>query len=376
MPKTLETLETLPAAQAAPGLILHIGAGDGDAITAHLASSAARIVLVEPNPDRVADLERRSQTEPRLEVLPVALAAQDGQAELLVFNFTGLSSLHAPTGLSDLLPGLRIVARPVVRTLSVSGLLDRLGPKTGKLQLVLEAPGAEQDILLAWKAAGALGQIDLLDLRCGAEPLFAGAAPMAVLQSWLEAEGFDAATADLTDPDWPMLRFRLNPAVQEATALRKTQVTLQAQVSGQAAALKDAAGTLAARDGRIKDQDAALSAERAKAQAAEAQASGQAAALKDAADTLAARDGRIKDQDAALNAERAKAQAAEAQATATATEKDTRTRLVSQQKSQIDTLEQRVKELEHKQTLARNELRRAEGQIDLIKDLLLREGGL
>ncbi len=39
-------------------------------------------------------------------------------------------------------------------------------------------------------------------------------------------------------------------------------------------------------------------------------------------------------------------------------------------------LEQRVRELEYKQVIVRGELRRAEGQVDLIRDLLLRDHSL
>lgn len=217
-------------ALTASGTLVHIGAGSGERLAAQQSSGLSRIVLVEPDPELAATLIRQTRDEPRIEVLPLAVAGADGEATLEVMNFPDLSSLRRPNAaLRGLFPGLRARAQPVVEVLSPATLLARLGPLDQPLHVILEAAGAEQEILTGWKAAGALAQIDRLELRCGEEPFHDGAAGRAALESWLVAEGFALDRRDQTDPDWPVLHLRADAhARAQTTALTDSEAKLKA----------------------------------------------------------------------------------------------------------------------------------------------------
>ncbi|MBT9247633.1 hypothetical protein KM031_21810 (plasmid) [Gemmobacter fulvus] len=276
-------------ALTASGTLVHIGAGSGERLAAQQSSGLSRIVLVEPDPELAAALIRQTRDEPRIEVLPLAVAGADGEATLEVMNFPDLSSLRRPNAaLRGLFPGLRARAQPVVEVLSPATLLARLGPLDQPLHVILEAAGAEQEILTGWKAAGALAQIDRLELRCGEEPFHDGAAGRAALESWLVAEGFALDRRDQTDPDWPVLHLRAD-----------------AHARAQTAALTEARTALQALESRAQQAETALTEAEARAHAAAASAATRLAALEqslaEAQSALAAKDASLSEAEARIS---------------------------------------------------------------------------
>ncbi|MCF3639067.1 hypothetical protein LXM94_03720 [Rhizobium sp. TRM95111] len=215
----------LPEQDKPAGTIIHVGAGRAENVEALNASDASRVVLIEPNPDIVVLLQRRTKAMPKIVVMPLALAATDGVATLEILTASALSSLKPPTKLKALLPGLETVSRQEVQTLSPRSLLARLGEIQRPLRLALEAPGVEMEILKAWKAADSLHLIDQVDLRCGEEALYDGAATRAQLEAWLTNEKFRLLATDRNDPDWPVLHFE---ARHDARALAETVTKLEA----------------------------------------------------------------------------------------------------------------------------------------------------
>ena len=238
--------------------ILHIGAGAGDQVAGWLALDVRRIILVEPNPAHAAALNRLAADHPEVQVIEAAIAAQDGEGQLRVFNLARHSSLHAPTGLTDLLPGLRQVATLPVKTLSPAALLARLGPVADNALLMLDAPGSEQPILQGFAGAGVLDQF-AIELTCTEQALYKGAASRATLQDLLEAAGFALTAQDRSDPDWPRLSFRIDrkarliadltdqlQSSRTATLALETQAAVTAtRVLAQAAEIADLRSLLA-----------------------------------------------------------------------------------------------------------------------------------
>ncbi len=123
-------------------------------------------------------------------------------------------------------------------------------------------------------------------------------------------------------------------------------VALSSQGSSDALASVLGSGTVS----RLRDQEATSSRRLAELTTALAEAT---TALAESATVLAERD---------------------AEVAKVLQDRDLQFALAEARKTLITALEQRVRELEQKQQIARTELRRSEGQIDLIKDLLLREG--
>ena len=210
-----------------PATLLIAGTRAGELLDAPWIQAAGRIILVEPEEHRAAALARQANGDPRITIHKAALGSEDGLGILHVMNFAGMSSLRpASPALQRLLPGLRETTRYEVRRLSVARLLADSGEIARPLHVVIDSPGSELDILEGFRAAGALGLIDQLELHCGTEAFQEGAADCATLEGWLQNAGLIVQERDLQDPDWPLLRLRprpdpsASPLQAEAHALR------------------------------------------------------------------------------------------------------------------------------------------------------------
>lgn len=413
--------------------ILHIGAGTGAAVPDWLAMGVQRVILVEPNPTHFPALAKLAAQYDEVQVIEAAIAGHDGEGLLRVFNLTRHSSLSNAAGLTDLLPGLRQVALVPVALLTPATLLARLGVLPGSTLLMLDAPGVELPILQGLRDAGAFDWLTAIELVCTEEPQYDGSTSRAALQAVLEDADFALTATDLTDPDWPRLSFRMDlkaRQVADLTAqlqtLRAAAQTLNAQIAEQSLAaetlaedharivaslqealqaalatnavltadlatmtatvrdlelvLPQAMAAKAALDQKfVHQRDAVEAVQQAAARDAIAALTDEMQAQIAAQSTLAGLNDlqrlRVAELEALivdLSDRLALAEArnlADQQAQAT----DTHARAEVAVASQTITLQaERIKELEFRQILARDELRRSEGQLDLIKDLLLR----
>ena len=112
-------------------------------------TGAKRIVLVEPNPELLPELRRRTQGVDEVEIIPAARRDERGPRKpLRLFNFPLLASLREPTGLRSILPGLQQTGRAMVETKRLRALVDdlQLDPD-GRHRLIIDAPGMEAEIV-------------------------------------------------------------------------------------------------------------------------------------------------------------------------------------------------------------------------------------
>ena len=281
--------------------IIHIGAGDGVELDGYLAGDAERIILVEPEPDRAAALERRCGNDPRTLVIAAALTGAVGEAELKTFNIRALDGLCSAEAAKSIYPGLRLLNRMVVPTLSPGRLLEKTGALSGPARVILHATGMEADILRAWPTEDLHSTIDTIELRCTASSLFETGSDLASLRELAQSLGLEEVQSDLSDPDWPKLVLRSNPLRLQLDAQHLLNHQLEVKLSEAEKAVESAIEARAARDVRIKELEAQLvQAESAHKEAAKASRTEAEEALKAATDAMGARDVRIKELEVQL----------------------------------------------------------------------------
>tara|TARA_R110001606_G_scaffold7780_5_gene34011 strand:+ start:3554 stop:4891 length:1338 start_codon:yes stop_codon:yes gene_type:complete len=299
--------------------IIHIGAGDGVELDGYLAGDAERIILVEPEPDRAAALERRCGNDPRTLVIAAALTGAVGEAELKTFNIRALDGLCSAEAAKSIYPGLRLLNRMVVPTLSPGRLLEKTGALSGPARVILHATGMEADILRAWPTEDLHSTIDTIELRCTASSLFETGSDLASLRELAQSLGLEEVQSDLSDPDWPKLVLRSNPLRLQLDAQHLLNHQLEVKLSEAEKAVESAIEARAARDVRIKELEAQfVQAESAHKAAEEASRVEAEKALKSTIATMGARDVRIKELEVQLvQAEGAHKEAQEALKSAT-----------------------------------------------------------
>ncbi len=215
-------------------VLLHIGCG----ATPDLTSGAARVVLVEPDPEHGPGLH--AQGDARVQVIAAAVAPDSGQAPFHRCNFAALSGLQVPEALSQLMPGLTQVATRQVATLSPQDLIERAGVRGTGHMLRCDAPGAVADLLAGLVTAEALIRFDSVRLTVGAAPLYGPGSDAQSVIELMQGRAFRLISrADAEDPDWPELRF------QRDVLLEKLQRRLDAANAAREAAEAQAAQQLA-----------------------------------------------------------------------------------------------------------------------------------
>src|SRR5690554_1213798 len=184
--------------------IIHIGAGQASELPQWLEAGAKQIVLVEPNPGLAEQLRQRTAQHPQVTVLEAAITTNPANNQLHEYNLPEASSLHAPTGLKTLFPGLKAIATHTVATLDPEQLLADHGPESGQpAMLVLQTPGEEHAIIQALISCGQLNRFGDLHLAANPEPYYQGSASAEQTLQALVEHGYDITQNNQQDPDWP-----------------------------------------------------------------------------------------------------------------------------------------------------------------------------
>ena len=325
--------------------IVHIGAGTGTGLPACLASGAARILLVEADPDVAAQLAAETAQEPRVEVIAAAVSADLRPRPFYRTNFPELDSLRPPAAaLKELFPGLKTLSRDPVTPADPVALLGDGPEAPGSQALVLETPGESLGLLQALEAGGLLHRFDAICLREGRQPLYEGAAAAAEIRGWLEIAGFAAGIEPQPeDPERPLLIARLDRKARAA----------QREIARLSAALDQAQAEAAT---LTEERDAARS-QLAEGRAALETAGAEAGQLREAARKAEARSAGLAEEVKTLSQERDAARA----------EVDR----LGELREAARKAEAARDQAEHRMRQSRDEMLKAEGQIRLLRDLLL-----
>lgn len=360
--------------------IVHIGAGTGDDLPACLASGAERILLLEADPDIAAQLAAQTAREPRVEVVAATVSADPRPRPFHRTNFPELDSLRAPAAaLKELFPGLKILSRDQVTPADPVALLGKAPAGEGCQVLVLEMPGEALGILQALQKAGLLSGFDALCLREGRQALYEGAPAAGEIRDWLGAAGFVPWFEPRPeDPERPVLIARLDrkalddrreiarltAELEEARAQGAALVTGRDTARAEAEKLRAAQEAAEAKCTKLTDQVGTLTQERDAARSQLAVCTealekerAEAAKLREAHDTVEARRVKLSEEIKTVMEERDAARTGaeklgEAQEAARKAE------------TARDQAEQRMRQ-------SRDEMLKAEGQIRLLRDLLL-----
>ncbi len=249
--------------------VLHIGCGAAPDID----PEAARVVLVEPNPDHVPVMRAQvREMGSRVRLIPAAVAEATGSAPFHICNFSDLSGLEVPAALFALMPGLKQVKTAEVQTLSVADLLRQARLRKEGYRLRCEAPGVVPQLLDQLLADGGLQRIATLWLTVGAEPFYGPGSDAESVIRLLQDHGYRLlAREDEADPDWPCLKFEQDRALLDLTrardAARAVQATLEAERAALLARLEESDAARQAADARVAEMQADLAKERDRATA-------------------------------------------------------------------------------------------------------------
>ncbi|MFG6179126.1 hypothetical protein ACGTN6_17960 [Halomonas sp. THAF12] len=246
--------------------IIHIGASEGSRLAEWLKGDARRIVLVEPNPVLAERLRQAASGHSHVKVVEAAVAAEPGSCELLEYNLPQASGLHEPIELKRLFPGLKLLHRHPISTISPQQLMAEYGPAKGDVpvHLILHAPGEEHAILQALMENDQLSRVSELCVTSSTVPHQPDTPPVEQTLGALKDYGFELTEHDAKDPDWQTWTLRLSPLKRRMVTLQQTFNEQLAQQEGRETRLQQE--LKAAREALDASQKARAEAEKAVAE--------------------------------------------------------------------------------------------------------------
>lgn len=321
------------------GTIVHVGAGSGAVVADYATLAPQRAVLIEGDPDGAAALRTAAKDCAWAEVVECVVAAECAEAVWHRFNLPRFDGLHVPERLGAHYPRLRELAPRTVDTSAFAALevLNQPAREGAADVLVLDLPGQEGSLLAAVPSA-LLHRFQWIVVRgCAIDDDTEGAAAQRIAEA-LKPHCFRPARSRI-EPDaaWPLLLFQLDAARLRNDRLRARVSALEAQSRQQR---RDLERFAAERDllseASVKDK-ARLRAER---------------------DELAERARTLEQQVQSLQAG-----------------VDERDRRLAELDARCERFAAEQRDGAARQVLLQEELARAEGQLDMLKTLLLREVG-
>jgi FkbM family methyltransferase len=359
------------AAPSRTGVIIHLGAGLCAELDEYLSCDPLRIVLVEPDPDKVMELDSRIDDHPDITIVPAAVSTDSKKAILRIYNYPALSSLRQATGLLKMYPGLRLRDEITVQTIAASELIASLSLDRDHTNcLIIDAPGEELAILDSLRTAGQLDLFEHIVLHAGMISLYQDAPAAERLLKELGQYGFAITKKDdHSDPDRPCWFLHYDPVRRELTELRKKLGELQEERT-----------ILSERAERGIKENVALRQEYDALSASLIHTRGELEKLRNEFQALETQMNEKQSELKTLRQQAAESTASLAdhkiRLVRVAKEKEDLIRQSDAQKARIQELQSSLTTMEWRQVLMSEEIIKAEGQIELIKDVVLREPGL
>lgn len=211
--------------------LVYIGAGHGSQLPQYKSMPPARLVLIEPLPTHANSLRH---IYPNAEVWELAISCQHNNqpATFVEFNLSEASSLHQPSGLLQLYPGIKIVRQHQVQTQTPAAMMTTLNlPENETHHLLVEANGEEAAIVLELAQLGLLQQFKQVQVALHTTPLYNSELHAEQLPQPLQACHFELAEQNTDDPDTHIQVWRFN---ELSSQLAQQRDTLFAQINEQA----------------------------------------------------------------------------------------------------------------------------------------------
>lgn len=354
------------------GTVLMLGSR-GDALLNTLPRGAAkRIIRTEADPDRAQIAERRFQDCPTVTILPVAVGATAGIATLHRFNLTQAAALRAPTGLKSLFAGLRETGQIEIETCTTASLLkDVTLERDAAHLLVLGMPGEEMTVIEQLAASGDLQRFSHVITPLPSLALYEGASDGAAIRARLEQAGFRIESRDISDPDLSFAHLRRDTRYLDIIAERDTLKQGRDTAIAEIERLKTVRDQIAAARDEAKDKTRTQESEIARLQQA---VQTRTSDLEKARSDLETCNQKLNEVSENLSGRNARVNELQRDLEQLKTKHEAVTKSNKSLEETLRTKQQRIEELDARIDKAREDLRRAEGQVDLIKDLFLNAG--
>ena len=348
--------------------LVHFGAGYCSELDHYMALQPEHVLLVEGDPKVASILRERTLGLAQVVINKSVIAGQAGAASFICYNLPGTGALHEVAALLDIYPGLRKVDEFPVHTVTASSLLNtlELQPEQDNL-LVIDLPGEELPVLKELLQSEKLYLFKDINLYCGQQPLYETGEKASVILNWLESHGFDLSDKGSNqNSDRPCWMLRRNSLQQHYQALQKQLVKQKAAYDEQVRLANERQAQIEQLT-KAKNEQARLANER------QAQIEQLTKAKNEQLKLANERKTQIEQLTNAKNEQTHLAVSRQILCDQEKLRADNNQQELQNKQKELEKLEQQLAELNQRLPMLDNEFVKAEAQIELIKDILIRE---
>ncbi|WP_372737909.1 hypothetical protein [Neptunomonas sp.] len=195
--------------------------GAGEAIDTRLmdqfveAYPSGKVVFLEARDSAVDQLLKQYHGQDKYTILRTLVDVTAKPTTFYILNLPEFSSLRQPTGLVDLFPGVAIYKSDLIDTQTINGCLERLEIDDDQSNhLYIDVPAQAGELIRKLIDDGTIYMFAVVHLALSIKSLYDEDEKADLIVALLAEHGFSVDYQDNTDPDMPIISFHLNPLWQ------------------------------------------------------------------------------------------------------------------------------------------------------------------
>ena len=365
--------------EATTPILVHIGAIRDESL--HIIQTAALPTFIATLENTIGKVESLKDNVPKLFVDEHPITPQGADAALYEYSLSEYNSLTPASGLKKLYPGLVEKHHRTVETHTLEAALKAHQLDSAPItQLIIEQPESGQALLQTLEAQGQLRSLAKLWLRTSPESLYDGMPTQSELIATCEQLGFEIVNTQADDPDFVLVELKRNPLYSEYKKLQEKAAKLVQREKEQTDAQEKARAEITQLKQAHEKQKQQHAEQKQAYEKLKQQHAEQKQALEKAQHDAVEHHKKNEQLKKALDENAVLKEKAVAEISQLKQEREKLTKQqealreqLSEQRQSNQALEAEMQATQTRQNKLAIELERAEAQLDLIKDLLLKD---
>jgi peptidoglycan hydrolase CwlO-like protein len=196
--------------------IVHLGAGQHAEPSDYSGLRYRRLVLVEGDPESVEVLSAACEEDPSVQVIQKIITPSGGDVRFHRFNLSSVNGVLPAGTLTSLYPRLRVLGHERLPSSSLGSLLEELEIDAQKRNLlILDIPGLEASLIESLTKEQ-LRKFEFILIRGCRESLQVGAISLKEMLALLKKSHYTVLEQDEEeDPHWPIVLLKIDGAHAE-----------------------------------------------------------------------------------------------------------------------------------------------------------------
>lgn len=198
--------------------LVWLGAGAAQE-PSNLLNFAQNVTLFEAREAACSSL-KKTHPHDNIQVIQAVITIDGAPVEFTRFNLVEYSAVHDITGLKKLFPGVKPTHREQFKSTAISDAINALALKDNNNVLIVDIADTNLALLNALQKNNQLRYFDSIHIQSSSEPLYVEAVSVEQITQFLQEQGYMLEKTNDVDPDLPWLVFTLNPLWQQLLQIK------------------------------------------------------------------------------------------------------------------------------------------------------------